>query len=987
MIKTLFYSFIAAIFVSCIPKNIESQLPSRIEEGAHHVKVKAPVPFKSYTGDPLEIREYTLKNGLKVYFSINKDEPRIQTYVSVKAGGKNDPSHATGLAHYLEHMLFKGTSKIGTVNFEKEQVELEKIKGLYEKYRNTADSLERVEIYSDIDSISQVAAQYVCPNEFDQIHTSIGANGTNAYTTHENTVYLTDIPSNQLENWAKAESERFKMPVLRLFHTELEAVYEEKNSSQDNHYRQQYYALLRGLYKKHNYGLQTTIGTIDHLKNPSMYEIEKFFKNYYVPNNMAVILCGDFNPDSAIAVIERNFGTFQAGPVEEYRFEQEDSIKSPVEIELKAPDASSLMMAYRFEGAGSERVYLAKMVDMILNNSKAGLIDININQQQKAVGVYSGVQVSKDYSIHVLGGSPTKGQSVQELKGLILEQIELVKKGEFPDWLMKAIINDLKVSELKGLNSNRNRAAMINESFVNNIPWEDKLQEIAKMEAITKEQVVQFANQFYKGNYVAVYKIQSDEKLNRKKVEKPAITPLNLSKENRSEFFQNFLENNNPEPIEPYFLKYEEALTKENFTGGQQLYYLKNQTNELFSLRFIIPVGSYHSPTLEFTASQIKLLGTEQFSSAALAQEMYKLGMDYSVGVGQKESTITLTGLSSEFEASVNLLQRIFTSLQPNQEILNGLIQKTLQSRENSLKNPKSILWNGLQQFAVYGEKSPLSDELSNDALVKLKSEELLSEFKQILTQIDEVVYYGETELVDVKSRIESSLLASKVNVPTNQKGYDRLSMGETRVLLLDYDLKQSEILLLSKEGFFSKEDLAVEKVFNEYYGGGMTSVIFQEIREKKALAYSAFAAYTSAKDTMNPQYTYGYLGTQTDKTIEAIEAMLNLLEVMPVDSFKFEQAKLTLKQKIASNRVTKESILYSYLANKKLGYTSEKDEDIYNGLDALTINDLVQFHQKHISPNEYTIIIVGKVDELDLDGLKKFGEVSVVTVEQLYPY
>lgn len=987
MIKPIICTLLTAVLFGCLPKNIESQLPSRIEEGEHHVKVKAPFPFQSYTDDPLELREYTLKNGMKVYFSINKDEPRIQTYVSVKAGGKNDPAHATGLAHYLEHMLFKGTSKIGTINFEKENIELEKIKALYEKYRTTSDSMSRADIYHEIDSISQVAAQYVCANEFDQIHTSIGANGTNAYTTHENTVYLTDIPSNQLENWAKAESERFKDPVLRLFHTELEAVYEEKNSSQDNHYRQQYYALLRGLYKKHNYGLQTTIGTIDHLKNPSMYEIEKFFKNYYVPNNMAVILCGDFNPDSAIAVIERNFGDFKAAPVETYKFEQEDSIKVPVEIEIKAPDASGLMMAFRLEGAGSENVYLAKMVDMILNNSKAGLIDININQQQKAVGVYSGVQVSKDYSIHVLGGSPTKGQSVRELRDLVLEQIELVKKGEFPDWLMKAIINDLKVSELKGLSSNRNRAAMINQSFVNGIPWSNKIQEINKMEALTKEQVVQFANNFYKGNYVAVYKIQSDEKLNRKKVEKPAITPLELSKENRSEFFTDFLQNNNPDPIQPYFLKYKEALTQQKMKGGQELYYLQNKTNELFSLRFIVPVGSYHSPTLEFAANQIKLLGTAQYSSAQLAQEMYKLGMDYSVSVEQKQSTITLTGLSSEFDASVELLKGIFNNLNPDQDILNGLIQKTLQSRENSLKNPKSLLWNGLQQYAVYGENSPLSDELSNAQLLQLKSQVLLAEFKQILTHIDEVVYYGATPLLSVKEKVGTSLLASSITIANNQKVYQRLGMEETKVLVLDYDLKQSEILLLSKEGFFNKDELALEKVFNEYYGGGMTSVIFQEIREKKALAYSAFAAYTTAKDTVNPQYTYGYLGTQTDKTVEAIEAMLGLLQEMPVDSFKFEQAKLTLKQKIASNRVTKESILYSYLANKKLGYDSEKDEVIYNGLDQITINDLVNFHQKHISTNQYTIVIVGKVDELDLDGLKKFGKVAVLTVQQLYPY
>ena len=559
---------VLSLLIGCIPKNLETQKPIRVEEGIRVLPSYDLNSFSTVENDPLKVRAYTLKNGLKVFLTVNKEAPRIQTQVSVRAGGKHDPANATGLAHYLEHLLFKGTSKLGTIDYKKEKIELDKITLLYESYRQTKDSLERAIIYHKIDSISGVASKFACLNEFDQAHSVLGATGTNAYTTHDNTSYITNIPSSQLKFWLELESERFMNPVLRLFHTELEAVYEEKNRSQDNHFRQQYYVMLRGLFKKHNYGLQTTIGTIDHLKNPSIVEIKKFFKHYYVPNNMAIILSGDFNPDSAITYIKSTFGAFESSPINEYRFEHEDSIIKHEEFTLKAPDASSLLMAYRLPKAGSKSVYLARMTDMILNNSKAGLIDLNINQQQKAVGVYSGVNVSADYSYHILGGSPTTGQTLKELQALINAQIQLVKKGDFPDWLIPAIINDFKVRELKALQSNKNRVGAINDAFVHGLKWEQKSQDIAILASITKEEVIEFANKFYADNYIAVYKEQTDEELNRLKVKKPEITPLDIPEGNKSEFLKSFIDHNNPKPIEPSFINYKKEISIEELFSG-----------------------------------------------------------------------------------------------------------------------------------------------------------------------------------------------------------------------------------------------------------------------------------------------------------------------------------------------------------------------------------------------------------------------------------
>ena len=979
---------VAVLFFACVPKDIEIQKPIRIENGERKVKEYNMYSFKSVDDDALGVREYTLKNGLKVFLSVNKEKPRIQTYVSVRAGGKNDPSYATGLAHYLEHLLFKGTSKLGTIDYEKEKVELDKITHLYEVYRQTKDTLQRDSIYHLIDSVSSVASKYACISELDQAHAVLGATGTNAYTTHDNTCYITNIPSNQLGSWLELEAERYRDPSLRLFHTELEAVYEEKNRSQDNHRRQQYYAMLKELFKKHNYGLQTTIGTIDHLKNPSLVEIKKFFNQYYVPNNMAIILSGDFNPDSAIAQIDRHFGGFETSPVNEYIFEKEDPITSPIERTIKAPDASSLLMAYRLPKAGSREVYLATMLDMILNNSKAGLIDLNINQKQKAVGVYSGISVSTDYSYHLLGGSPTKGQTLQELKDLILQQLEIVKKGEFPDWLMPAIINDFKVRELGGLKSNKNRVSAINEAFVYGLEWEEKSKEIKTLEEITKQEIIDFVNSStYDSNYVVIYKEQTEEALERQKVAKPMITPLDIPKENQSEFLKEFIASNNPDPIKPNFINYKKEVLITEINEGVNLHYCKNEFDELFSLTFIYPVGSYHNSQLGLAAQQAKLLGTSKYSPTQLSQEMYKIGMSYSVSVGQRETSVLLSGLTSQLDTSFKLLNHILTDLKANQEVTSGLIQKTLQLRDNALKNPRGLLWNGLQNYAVYGENSPLMNQLSNMTLKALESEGLLSDFKQIFEFSPQVLFYGESAAKYIQSLISPSILITGTLLKSPEMNYLRNEMKETKITILDYDLKTSEILLISKGTPFKKSELAANNVFNEYYGGGMSSVVFQEIREKKALAYSTFAVHTSAKDTTKPQYTYGYIGCQTDKTVEAIRSMIAVLKKMPKDSIKFAQSVSSKRQQLESSRTTRASKLSSFWANKKLGFEESKNEQIYKDLNSLDLEDIVEFHEDNVANNYFSILIVSNINDLDLQKLERFGKLEVLKVEDIYPY
>jgi predicted Zn-dependent peptidase len=294
--------------------------------------------YEEVTNDPHKARIYTLNNGLKVYLAKNTDEPRIQTLIAVRAGAKDDPRDNTGLAHYLEHMMFKGSKHFGTADWEKESVLLDSITNLFEAHKAATTPDAKKAIYKQIDAVSQEASKFAISNEYDKIAGAIGASGTNAFTSYDMTAYVNDIPANELEKFLKLEYDRFSNIQLRLFHTELETVYEEFNMYQDQGASRMWNKVFEGLFEKHPYKVDV-IGLPEHLKSPSMKSVMAFQKYYYVPNNMAVILSGDLDFESTIQIVDKYFG--QAKPAEDLKRVEpvkEEAITATKTFEVSTPD-------------------------------------------------------------------------------------------------------------------------------------------------------------------------------------------------------------------------------------------------------------------------------------------------------------------------------------------------------------------------------------------------------------------------------------------------------------------------------------------------------------------------------------------------------------------------------------------------------------------------------------------------------------------------
>ncbi len=940
--------------------------------------------YESIENDPTGLRLYTLENGLKVYLSKNDDEPTIQTYIAVRAGSNYDPKDATGLAHYLEHMLFKGTSKIGTQNWEKEAPYLENISELYEQHKKEEDKVKKKALYKKIDSLSLEASKYSIANEYDKMISSIGAKGTNAHTWFEETVYKNKIPTNELSKWLEVEGERFSELVLRLFHTELEAVYEEFNKGQDNDYRKSYAAMLAGLFPTHPYGQQTTIGTSEHLKNPSMVAIQSYFDTYYVPNNMAVVLVGDIDFEETIQKVDKAFGSYQRKEVNHPKLPVESPLIAVVEKEVFGPTAESVSVSFRTSGIGSEASKYITLIDMLLSNSKAGLIDLNLNQKQLVQGASSSPMFLNDYGVHQLSGSPKEGQSLEEVKKLLLNQIELIKQGDFDAWLIEAVINDLLVNEMQVFENSTALASMYYNAFIHRENWVDRISFIESLKEIDKEKLISFAKNFYKENYVVVYKRKGKD-ASVVKVENPGITPVHLNRGKQSDFLKEFNKEVS-EPLEPIFVDFKKEIQKEVFYNDVMLFSVENKYNDLFSLNFIFKVGKHHDKDLGLAMGYMEYVGTSKYSAEELKKEFYKLGVNYSFNTGAEESTVRISGLNENLPKALKLLEHVWEDAQVDSVAYQDYIQKIVKARSNSKTQKGSILWGGMLNYARYGENSSLRDIYSSEELLKISPEKLLNKIRNLKKYQQQIFYYGNEKGKAVEVLKELHQLPSILNACPEPIVYKTVKTGN-QVYFVDYDMVQAEILLVANKEEFSSENLALATVFNSYFGGGLSSIVFQEIRESSSLAYTASASYYNAGKEGKKDMVYAYIGTQANKLPQAIEKMLSLMQNMPEAEKQFLVAKRACLKKIASERITKSSIYWTYESWKERGIDNDYRETIYKEIEKMTLQDLVVFFNKSIKNSSYTTLVLGSRKDLKLEELKNKKVFKELPIDYLFNY
>ena len=967
--------------------SIKSIMVALLLTGAATAMQAKDYKYQTVKGDPTGTRIYTLDNGLRVYLSVNKETPRIHTYVAVKTGSRNDPAETTGLAHYLEHLMFKGTKQFGTTDAEKEAPLLKDIEERYEKYRTLTDPEQRKKAYHGIDSVSQLAAKYFIPNEYDKLMSSIGAEKTNAYTSNDVTCYTEDIPANEVDNWAKIQADRFQNMVIRGFHTELEAVYEEYNIGLTRDGNKEWEALSKLLMPTHPYGTQTTIGTQEHLKNPSIVNIKNYFNRYYVPNNVAICMAGDMDPEKVIATIDKYFGSWKRSDALSFpQFPKQKPLTAPKDTTVVGPEAENIVLAWGFDGGQSLQSDTLDVIANILSNGKAGLMDINLSQKMKYLGGEAFAMSLAEYGLMGISASPKEGQSLDEVKKLVLGEVENLKKGNFPDELLPAVINNMKLEYYHALEKNQDVADQLVDAFIKGREWQTVVGRLDRISKMTKAQIVAFANKYLNNNYALVYKRQGED-TTQKKIDKPQITPIPSNRDLQSDFVKEIIASKTT-PIEPRFVDFNKDLVKTKTKKGLPVLYVPNKQSGLFTLSFRYDFGLEADKRLPIAVDYLEYLGTNKLSPEQVKQRFYQLACDYSISAGTDNLNVTISGLNENMPKALWLVEHLLANAKVDKEAYMELVELVKKSRKDNRSN-QNANFGALAAYGIYGPYNKVRNVMSNAELDKTNPQTLLNLLKGLRNYKHEVLYCGQSTPEALVKTIDEGHVIGKTlaNVPQGKR-YTELQTKENEVWMAPYEAKNIYMMLYNNSGKgWNVEQQPMVYLFNEYFGTGMNGIVFQELRETRGLAYNASARYTTPSRVGGTESLQANIISQNDKMMDCVKAFNSIIDEMPQSDKAFELAKQASMKRIATERTTKFGIINAYLQARRLGLDFDIKERIYNALPKITLKEMVEFEKQAMAKKPLRYLILGDEKNLDMKGLEKIGKIKKVTTQEIFGY
>jgi len=944
--------------------------------------------YRTVEGDPLQTRIYTLNNGLTVYLSQNQEKPEIQTFIAVRAGAQNDPLESTGLAHYQEHIMFKGTKSYGTTDYEKEIPNLNAIDSLYEVYGATTDPEERKAIYHLIDSFSYENSKIAVANEFDKLMGAIGATGVNAFTSTEMTCYHEVIPAGELKRWAMIESDRFQNLIVRGFHTELETVYEEFNMYSTMDQEKVLLAIDQLLYPNVPYRQHTVLGTQEDLKNPSLKNIKQFYQTYYRPNNVAVCLSGDFDYDHAIAIIDRYFGAWQPQDIPPFEQPVQADLSAPKDTVVYGKESPELWLAWKLPNVRHEDYDALDMMSAVMSNGKCGLLELDIEQKQTLLGVQEFLQGNVDYSTYYLIGTPKEKQSLKQVRKILLAEVEKLKKGDFSEELLKAIIRNKKRNELIGQQNNLNRIYKMLDAFIYQKPYEDVVSSLERLDALTKEDIVRVANTYLGDNFVCVIKEHSDKDTNPAKVEKPEITPIETNRDAQSQFCTDLLAMK-ADKLSPQFLDFNKDLSVSTLPNGVELLYRQNKENELAQLNFVIGKGSNQDAKLYFADNLLEYLGTAELSAEQYQTQLYNLAAEAWIYVGADETETGVYGLQETLSDALKLLEDQLLTAQPDDAILKEIISDHLKSHEDAKKDQRTC-FSRLMQYGTAGPDVIKRITPTPAQMKQYKADELLKNLKAQLPAIERIEYYGPLSEEELKQMLQSSRLMANVDASTRVPA-EHLHMDivkDSEVWIAPFDANNIYLVGYANWGeVYSPKDEAIIRLFNEYFDGSMGSIVFQEMREARALCYASGATYARPAYKGETNYFYTFILSQNDKLQQCIETFDSICNVLPQSQAAFENAKTSLIKQIEQRRYVRMAPISSYVRFRDLGWDHDCWEDIYREVQHLTMDDVVAFQKEHIANRTYRYLILGNEKELDVDYLQSCGAIKRLTLEDIFVY
>ena len=935
----------------------------------------------------LKVKEYRLENGLTVWLNEDHSQPKVFGAVVVKAGAKDCPD--TGIAHYFEHMMFKGTDRIGTLDYESEKVLLDSIAMKYDELAMTEDTAARARLQKEINELSIRSSEYVIPNEFNRLINRFGGSGLNAATSYDATIYFNTFSPQYMVQWAEINSERLINPVFRLFQSELETVYEEKNMYGDFIGGQVMDTLMARYFGPHPYAYPI-IGSTKNLKNPRLTEMHKFFEDYYVASNMALILSGDFDAQQVMPILEKAFSRIRSGnaPKQEKVMLPPFNGRETMKVKFPIPFIKAMGLGFRGVSANHEdQVALNIAVNLLNNANGTGYLD-KLMVEHKLMGALAINESMNEAGILAVAIMPKLLiQSYSSAEKMVWDEINRVKNGDFSDEMFNSLKLEQKRQYASSLENIDSRATIMMNLFSQGKSWNDYLNEVARIESITKEDVVRVAQKYFSNNYLCVTK--STGKYPKDNLPKPAFSPVVPRNADASSSYAKQLEKIPEQQVAPRIIDFEKDVKTSKLTPLVTLYTTPNPLNDIFTLNISYGIGALEQPELMQLTNYLQLLGTESLSFEQFRSRLQSIGSTLAFDVTPDAFVMKVTGFDNHIDETMELVGDFIRHAKADDKKLRQIVDDAKVSEKAFFKSGDNVA-SALLEQVKYGDQSRYLRKLSLSQIKKLKGKDMLAIYDKVRSVQCDLHYCGTLPVEKVIGTIRQHLPLERTTVASNSPYYRELKQYDRpTVFFIDMpDMAQSIVYGYVKgDPVDDKASRHASQLFSVYFGGDMSSLMFQEIREFRSFAYRTSGRYqlpNHAHKGTAGSFT-AMLSTQSDKTLDALGVLDSLIRKMPLKPERMEAVKQTLVNRINNDYPPFRNLSEKVASARMEGFDRDPAEEFLRDIATMDMQDISRFYREQISGRPVVYVIAGNRKHIDMKKLAKYGTIIKVKKKGIY--
>ena len=935
----------------------------------------------------LKVKEYRLENGLTVWLNEDHSQPKVFGAVVVKAGAKDCPD--TGIAHYFEHMMFKGTDRIGTLDYEAEKVLLDSIAMKYDELAMTEDTAARARLQKEINELSIRSSEYVIPNEFNRLINRFGGSGLNAATSYDATIYFNTFSPQYMVQWAEINSERLINPVFRLFQSELETVYEEKNMYGDFIGGQVMDTLMARYFGPHPYAYPI-IGSTKNLKNPRLTEMHKFFEDYYVASNMALILSGDFDAQQVMPILEKAFSRIRSGnaPKQEKVMLPPFNGRETMKVKFPIPFIKAMGLGFRGVSANHEdQVALNIAVNLLNNSNGTGYLD-KLMVEHKLMGALAINESMNEAGILAVAIMPKLLiQSYSSAEKMVWDEINRVKNGDFSDEMFNSLKLEQKRQYASSLENIDSRATIMMNLFSQGKSWNDYLNEVARIESITKEDVVRVAQKYFSNNYLCVTK--STGKYPKDNLPKPAFSPVVPRNADASSSYAKQLEKIPEQQVAPRIIDFEKDVKTSKLTPLVTLYTTPNPLNDIFTLNISYGIGALEQPELMQLTNYLQLLGTESLSFEQFRSRLQSIGSTLAFDVTPDAFVMKVTGFDNHIDETMKLVGDFIRHAKADDKKLRQIVDDAKVSEKAFFKSGDNVA-SALLEQVKYGDQSRYLRKLSLSQIKKLKGKDMLAIYDKVRSVQCDLHYCGTLPVEKVIGTIRQHLPLERTTVASNSPYYRELKQYDRpTVFFIDMpDMAQSIVYGYVKgDPVDDKASRHASRLFSVYFGGDMSSLMFQEIREFRSFAYRTSGRYqlpNHAHKGTAGSFT-AMLSTQSDKTLDALGVLDSLIREMPLKPERMEAVKQTLVNRINNDYPPFRNLSEKVASARMEGFDRDPAEEFLRDIATMDMQDISRFYQEQISGRPVVYVIAGNRKHIDMKKLAEYGTIIKVKKKDIY--